>query len=73
MAAVDVSSSRFKAVRVGSTAATIFAEMSALAVATQSVNLGQGFPDYDGPDFMLAAAERAIAEGVNQYPPGRGI
>ena len=73
MVTVDVSSSRFKAGRVGSTAATIFAEMSALAVATDSVNLGQGFPDYDGPDFMLAAAERAIAEGVNQYPPGRGI
>ncbi len=72
MATVDVSSSRFKAGRVGSTAATVFAEMSALAVATDSVNLGQGFPDYDGPDFMLAAAERAIAEGVNQYPPGRG-
>ncbi len=73
MVAVDVSSSRFKAGRVGSTAATIFAEMSALAVSTDSVNLGQGFPDYDGPAFMLAAAERAIAEGVNQYPPGRGI
>ena len=58
MAPVDVSSSRFKAGRVGSTAATIFAEMSALAIATDSVNLGQGFPDYDGPAFMLAAAER---------------
>ena len=73
MAPVDVRSSRFKAARVGSTATTIFAEMSALAIATESVNLGQGFPDYDGPAFMLAAAERAIAEGVNQYPPGRGI
>jgi N-succinyldiaminopimelate aminotransferase len=37
------------------------------------VNLGQGFPDYDGPDFMLAAARAAIADGVNQYPPARGI
>ncbi|HVK36614.1 MAG TPA: aminotransferase class I/II-fold pyridoxal phosphate-dependent enzyme, partial [Microlunatus sp.] len=73
MGAVDLTSSRFKAGRVGSTAATIFAEMSALAVSTHSVNLGQGFPDYDGPAFMLAAAERAIAEGINQYPPGRGI
>ena len=45
----DVSSSRFKAGRVGSTAATIFAEMSALAIATESVNLGQGFPDYRRP------------------------
>ena len=66
-------SSRFKAARVGSTATTIFAEMSALAIATDSVNLGQGFPDYDGPAFMLETAERAIADGVNQYPPGRGI
>ena len=47
--------------------------MSALALATGSVNLGQGFPDYDGPEFMLAEAEAAIASGQNQYPPGRGI
>jgi N-succinyldiaminopimelate aminotransferase len=73
MVQVDVRSSQFKAARVGSTATTIFAEMSALAIVTDSVNLGQGFPDYDGPAFMLAEAERAIAEGVNQYPPGRGI
>ncbi|GAA3625173.1 pyridoxal phosphate-dependent aminotransferase [Microlunatus ginsengisoli] len=44
-----------------------------MAVSTGSVNLGQGFPDTDGPAFMLAAAEQAIANGVNQYPPGRGI
>ena len=50
----------------------IFAEMSALAVATSSVNLGQGFPDTDGPDFMLDEARAAIAGGVNQYLPGRG-
>lgn len=73
MAVDDSASSRFKAGRVGSTATTIFAEMSALAVATGSVNLGQGFPDYDGPAFMLQEAEQAIAHGVNQYPPGRGI
>ena len=65
--------SRWKAHRVGSTSATVFAEMSALALATQSINLGQGFPDTDGPAFMLAAAQDAIASGVNQYPPGRGI
>lgn len=65
--------SRWKADRVGSTAATIFAEMSALALETHSMNLGQGFPDSDGPDFMLTEAQRAIASGVNQYPPGRGI
>ena len=52
---------------------TIFAEMSALAVATGSINLGQGFPDTDGPPSLLAAAQRAIADGVNQYPPGPGI
>src|SRR5207342_1454127 len=52
---------------------TIFAEMSALAVATGSINLGQGFPDTDGPPSLLAAAQHAIAQGVNQYPPGPGI
>ncbi len=52
---------------------TIFAEMSALAVATGSINLGQGFPDTDGPTSVLRAARRAIADGLNQYPPGPGI
>lgn len=51
---------------------TIFAEMSALAVATGSVNLGQGFPDFGGPPAMLERARQAIADGVNQYPPGAG-
>jgi N-succinyldiaminopimelate aminotransferase len=51
---------------------TIFAEMSALAVRTDSINLGQGFPDSDGPPAMLEAARQAIAGGVNQYPPGPG-
>jgi len=52
---------------------TIFAEMSALAVATGSVNLGQGFPDTDGPAEMLQAAADAITSGThNQYPPGPG-
>jgi len=51
---------------------TIFAEMSALAVATDSVNLGQGFPDFGGPPTMLERARQAIADGVNQYPPGAG-
>ncbi len=51
---------------------TIFAEMTALAVATGAVNLGQGFPDTDGPAAMLERARQAIAEGVNQYPPGPG-
>ena len=65
--------SQWKAERVRSATTTIFAEMSALAVATGSVNLGQGFPDTDGPAFMLEEARSAIASGVNQYPPGRGI
>lgn len=52
---------------------TIFAEMSALAVRTGSVNLGQGFPDTDGPDSVLEDAVAAIRAGANQYPPGRGI
>jgi N-succinyldiaminopimelate aminotransferase len=51
---------------------TIFAEMTALATRTGSVNLGQGFPDTDGPPSMLAAAQEAIGAGVNQYPPGPG-
>ncbi|MGW5050947.1 pyridoxal phosphate-dependent aminotransferase [Actinokineospora sp. NPDC004072] len=51
---------------------TIFAEMTALAVRAGAVNLGQGFPDTDGPASMLERAQRAIAEGVNQYPPGPG-
>ncbi len=52
---------------------TIFAEMSALAVATGSINLGQGFPDEDGPVEVLDAAVGAIRDGRNQYPPGIGI
>jgi N-succinyldiaminopimelate aminotransferase len=52
---------------------TIFAEMSALAVATGSINLGQGFPDEDGPQEMLDAAVQAVREGHNQYPPGIGV
>ena len=53
---------------------TIFAEMSALAVATGSINLGQGFPDTDGPGVVLEAAVEAIRSGKhNQYPPGLGV
>ncbi|WP_281420961.1 pyridoxal phosphate-dependent aminotransferase [Actinoplanes auranticolor] len=52
---------------------TIFSEMSALAVRTGSVNLGQGFPDTDGPPEMLAAAAEALRSGANQYPPLAGI
>ena len=52
---------------------TIFAEMSALAARTGSINLGQGFPDEDGPAEVLEAARQAISDGANQYPPGLGI
>ena len=52
---------------------TIFAEMSAIATATNSVNLGQGFPDTDGPREVLDAAIDAINGGLNQYPPGPGL
>jgi N-succinyldiaminopimelate aminotransferase len=52
---------------------TIFAEMSALAIETGAINLGQGFPDTDGPAAVLDAAVDAIRSGVNQYPPGPGM
>ncbi|MGO1236517.1 aminotransferase class I/II-fold pyridoxal phosphate-dependent enzyme [Microbacterium gubbeenense] len=56
----------------GAVAPTIFAEMSALADVTGAINLGQGFPDDDGPAEVLETAREAIASGQNQYPPGRG-
>src|SRR5437763_11299106 len=52
---------------------TIFAEMSALAVATGSINLGQGFPDYPGPPEVLEVARAAIGTPHDQYPPGPGL
>ena len=52
---------------------TIFTTMSALAVRTGAVNLGQGFPDADGPKSVLDAADRAMREGRNQYAPGPGV
>jgi N-succinyldiaminopimelate aminotransferase len=59
--------------RLAPFATTIFAEMTALAVATGSINLGQGFPDTDGPTEIAEAAVAAIRAGENQYPPGPGI
>ncbi|GGU65565.1 pyridoxal phosphate-dependent aminotransferase [Kitasatospora aureofaciens] len=60
--------------RLAGMGTTIFAEMSALATATGSINLGQGFPDTDGPEEVREAAVRALREGRgNQYPPGPGI
>jgi N-succinyldiaminopimelate aminotransferase len=60
-------------VRLRGFGTTIFAEMSALAVSTGSVNLGQGFPDSDGPSVVLDTAIEAIRSGLNQYPPGTGL
>ena len=57
----------------GSVRPTIFAEMSALAGRTGAINLGQGFPDEDGPAAVLDAAVEAIRSGANQYPPGPGV
>ena len=53
--------------------ATIFTEMSALAVRTGALNLGQGFPDVDGPASVVDAAVRAMRDGRNQYAPGPGV
>jgi N-succinyldiaminopimelate aminotransferase len=52
---------------------TIFAEMSALALETGAINLGQGFPDTDGPTSMLDRAAAGLQGGLNQYPPGPGM
>jgi N-succinyldiaminopimelate aminotransferase len=62
----------FLASRLQGFGTTIFAEMSALAVRTASINLGQGFPDTDGPAPVLDAAVDAIRAGHNQYAPGPG-
>ncbi|QBX55743.1 pyridoxal phosphate-dependent aminotransferase [Nocardioides seonyuensis] len=59
--------------RVASIPPTIFSEMSSLAVRTGALNLGQGFPDVDGPPSVVAAAAEALRNGANQYTPGAGI
>ncbi|MET9609921.1 pyridoxal phosphate-dependent aminotransferase [Streptomyces sp. NPDC006512] len=60
--------------RLAAFGTTIFAEMSALAARTGSINLGQGFPDTDGPAEIAEAAVRAVRDGRgNQYPPGPGV
>ena len=56
----------------GTLGVTIFEEMTTLAVRTGAINLGQGFPDEDGPAEIKAAAQAAIAAGANQYAPGQG-
>jgi N-succinyldiaminopimelate aminotransferase len=62
-----------RAQRVTGLGTTIFAEMSELAQSTGSVNLGQGFPDTDGPAEVLEQAVHALRTGHNQYAPGRGV
>jgi aspartate/methionine/tyrosine aminotransferase len=52
---------------------TIFEEMSRLAIAHGAVNLGQGFPDVDGPEDIRAKAAEALIAGPNQYPPMMGV
>ncbi|MFB1485011.1 aminotransferase class I/II-fold pyridoxal phosphate-dependent enzyme [Corallococcus sp. RDP092CA] len=58
--------------RVSRFGTTVFSEFSALALKHQAMNLGQGFPDFDGPDAIKEAAWKAIQGGVNQYAPGTG-
>ncbi len=62
----------YMAQRVRGFGTTIFAEMTALANQHQAVNLGQGFPNFAGPDFLKAAAVEAIQNDINQYAPGIG-
>lgn len=52
---------------------SIFTEMSAMAGAHQAINLSQGFPEFDTPDFLKAAINQAISEGKNQYCPSSGL
>ena len=59
--------------RIDGLGTTIFARMSALAASTGAVNLGQGFPDTDGPDAVIDAAVAALRGGANQYAPGPGV
>jgi aspartate/methionine/tyrosine aminotransferase len=59
--------------QLSSIGTTIFTVMSALAAQHGSINLGQGFPDTDGPDDVLQAAADALRDGRNQYPPMTGV
>jgi aspartate/methionine/tyrosine aminotransferase len=65
-------SSRPTAERIGGFGTSVFTEMSRLAVEHQAINLGQGFPDFAGPDFVKEAAAAAIAADMNQYAPSHG-
>lgn len=58
--------------RVRNMGESIFSEMTLLAIKHEAINLGQGFPDFPAPDFVKAAAQKAIEEDVNQYAPSAG-
>lgn len=62
-----------QAQRVAGFSNSIFGEMSALALQYNAINLGQGFPDFPGPEFIKRAAADAIAANLNQYPPSPGV
>lgn len=57
----------------GGLGTVIFEEITALAARHEAINLGQGYPDEDGPELLLRAARDNIAAGLNQYAPGRGL
>lgn len=61
------------ATRIAGFGTSIFTEMSRLAVEHQAINLGQGFPDFEGPDFVKDAAAAAIRGDLNQYAPSHGV
>ena len=71
--AAVVAADAYLAERLRPFTTTIFSTMSELAVATDSVNLGQGFPDTDGPDELKEVAVESIRAGDNQYPPRPGV
>ncbi len=58
--------------RIQNFGTTIFQEMTELANDHNAINLGQGFPDFPAPDFIKEAAQKAIADEINQYAPGNG-
>ena len=70
---IAIASRDMVASRLSAFGTTIFTEMSALAERTGAINLGQGFPDEDGPAEVLEVAQAAIRDGRNQYAPLPGV
>ena len=62
----------YMAKRVQRYGTTIFSEMTALSIKHQSINLGQGFPNFAAPDFVKNAVKEALDKDINQYPPAIG-